>query len=373
MLKHTPLYDQHVAAHGKLVDFAGWEMPIHYGSQMQEHHAVRQAAGMFDVSHMGVCDISGPDATAFLRYVLANDVARLKSFGRAIYTCMLNDEGGIIDDLIVYAISSTQFRIVLNASRRDVDLAWLSEQAVNFDVSVLEQPTYAIIAVQGPQAIKSFVSLLEDNAQQAQVTALKPFQFVTVDDLQVARTGYTGEDGLEIILPASQAPVIWQQLCDAGVKPCGLGARDTLRLEAGLNLYGVDMDETTTPDVANLAWTVSLHDPQRHFIGKQAVLAQREVGVPQTMVGLVMAARGVLRNHQAVYSHGQPVGEITSGSFSPTLSMAIAFVRLPADFQGELSIERRGGFQPVQRVTLPFVRQGQSKFKPVSVEGVSDE
>lgn len=372
MLKQTPLHAQHVAANGKLVDFAGWEMPIHYGSQMQEHHAVRQSAGLFDVSHMGVCDIAGIDAKPFLRKVLANDVARLKSTGRALYTCMLNEQGGIIDDLIVYYLSDTQYRIVLNASRRDVDMAWLTQQARDFDVDISLDNSACIIAVQGPQAIATFATLL-DEAQRDVVLSLKPFQLMMIGEWQVARTGYTGEDGLEIILPSADAQQVWQKLLDKGVMPCGLGARDTLRLEAGLNLYGTDMDETTTPDVSNLAWTVSLHDESREFIGKSAIIAGREVGASQQLIGLIMEARGVLRNHQTIFCDGQSVGEITSGSFSPTLNIAIAFARLPANYEGELTIERRGEHQPVVQVSLPFVRHGQSVYVVSQKEGVSNE
>ena len=363
MLKQTPLHADHLNANGKMVDFAGWSMPIHYGSQVEEHRIVRDAAGLFDVSHMGVCDVTGADACAFLRFVCANDVARLKSPGRAIYTCMLNEQGGIIDDLIVYWLDDAHYRIVLNASRRDVDFAWLLQHAKAFDVTV-RMNALCIIAIQGPTALQTLAAVL-DRPWQVTLSTMKPFQVAVRDNVQIATTGYTGEQGAELILPAQQAKTLWAQLVEAGAKPCGLGARDTLRLEAGLNLYGTDMDESTTPDESNLAWTVSLHDVERAFIGKSAIVAQRETGVTRQLVGLVMESRGVLRNHQTVFADGEPVGEITSGSFAPTLNCAVAFARLPSTIQDGLTIDRRGQSVPVQRTTLPFVRAGKAQYSIV--------
>lgn len=358
MLKRTPLYEKHLEAGGKIVDFAGWELPINYGSQINEHHFVRQDAGMFDVSHMGVLDIRGGEATAFLRYALANDVAKLKAPGSAIYTCMLNHKGGIIDDLIVYWVEQDWYRIVLNASRREVDFNWLQDVARDFAVTLTLRPEMSIIAVQGPNATEKVMQVLGGEWAQT-INALKPFRLALRDEMQVARTGYTGEDGVEIILPETQAPALWQQLVDSGVKPCGLGARDTLRLEAGLNLYGNDMDETITPAEANLSWTVALKDEARDFVGKAEIMNQKPA---RKLVGVVMEARGVLRHDQPVFAEESEIGTITSGGFSPTLECAVAFVRLPADYTGDLNIDRRGTRIPVRIVKLPFVRNGKKMF-----------
>jgi aminomethyltransferase len=362
LLKQTPLYTLHQQANAKLVDFAGWSMPIHYGSQVQEHHTVRQSAGLFDVSHMGVLDITGAQAKDFLRYACANDVNRLKAPGHALYTCLLNAEGGIVDDLIIYWIAEDFYRVVLNASRREADFACFESLACGFDVALTMRPEFCIIAVQGPDAIAAVQSVMGE-AWATRIVALKPFQLIVHEDLQIARTGYTGEHGVEMILSAEQAVELWQQLVAYDVKPCGLGARDTLRLEAGLNLYGTDMNDATTPDESNLAWTVSLHDEARDFIGKAAILSQRAQGAGHTLVGLVMDERGMLRNHQTVYVQGQPVGEITSGSFAPTLNKAIALARLPVNVVDQaLTVDRRGTAMAVRVVKPPFVRFGQSKI-----------
>lgn len=352
----------HQQSGAKLVDFAGWEMPINYGSQITEHNLVRQQAGIFDVSHMGVLDVMGRDATDFMRYVLANDVAKLKTCGMALYTCMLNEAGGIIDDLIIYWVAPEHYRIVLNASRREVDFAWLSHLAEDFDVILNLKPELCILAVQGPLAIEKIRNVL-DAQSQTMLDALKPFTFFIHEDRQIARTGYTGEDGVEVILPKDQAIVLWQALLEQGVSPCGLGARDTLRLEAGLNLYGNDMDENITPLEANLSWTVSFKDDARQFVGKDALLKQKESGVSQQLVALVMEERGVLRNHQKVFIDGNGEGEITSGSFSPTLGYSIAFARLPSGVVDGVSVDRRGQRIPVRIVKAPFVRQGKKVFE----------
>lgn len=362
MLKHTPFYLLHQQAGAKLVDFAGWEMPISYGSQLDEHHYVRKSAGMFDVSHMGVLDVTGIDATAFLRRALANDVARLKSPGHAIYTCMLNPMGGVIDDLIVYWIEDQWYRIVLNASRRQVDYEWLQNVASPFEVTLMLRPELCILAVQGPNAIAAVKSVVSSDWQH-HIDQLAPFATCLHEDIQMARTGYTGEDGLEIILPEKEGVSLWQQLVKADVKPCGLGARDTLRLEAGLNLYGSDMDEDITPYEANLAWTVSLKDDTRDFIGKEALLKQKAEGIEEQLVGLVMEERGVLRNHQKVFIEGGGEGDITSGSFSPTLGYSIALARLPKHSTGHVTVDRRGVMVPVKIVKPPFVRNGEKVYE----------
>ena len=358
MLKQTPLYEQHELSFAQLVDFAGWEMPINYGSQIKEHKAVRESAGMFDVSHMGVLDIQGAQATEFLRYALANDVAKLKESNRALYTCLLNEEGGIIDDLIVYKLADDFYRIVLNASRREIDFAWFEKLAVDFDVVLTLRPELCIAAIQGPDAIEKVIQALGEDWES--IKTLKPFQSMTKGNIQVARTGYTGEDGVEVIAPADETIDMWQKLRFYDVQTCGLGARDTLRLEAGLNLYGLDMDDSVTPYECGLDWTVSLKDTERHFVGRGALELHQE---SETMfVGLVMQERGVLRNHQKVFlDEGE--GEITSGSFSPTLGYSIAFARIPKTTADHAFVERRDQKIRVDIVKPPFVRFGKKVYK----------
>lgn len=355
MSRHTPLYDRHTAAGGKMVDFGGWSMPLHYGSQMEEHHVVRRRAGVFDVSHMTVVDVTGADAKAYLRRLLANDVAKLQP-GRALYGCMLNTHGGVIDDLITYLIAADEYRVVVNAATREKDLAWMKEQAEGFELAIDERPELAMLAVQGPEARELAAPCLPAALREAAMQ-LKPFGFVSGDDWFVARTGYTGEDGFEIVLPAEQADSLWSALSDQSVAPCGLGARDTLRLEAGLNLYGQDMDESTTPLESNLAWTVAWTD-DREFIGREALAKQKATGVERKLVGLVLEDRGVLRPDQTVHA-GDGQGKTTSGSYSPTLERAIALARLPTDAHGEVAVEIRGRHLAARIVKPPFVRQGQ--------------
>lgn len=337
-----------------MVDFGGWHLPVHYGSQMDEHHAVRSAAGMFDVSHMTVVDLAGEGVQAFLSRLLANDVVKLKSAGRALYTCMLNEAGGVIDDLIVYRTGEGTYRLVVNAATREQDLAWINRQA-DPGVSVTERSDLAMIAVQGPEAREALHRTLEA-AAATRLREVRRFRFWRSDgdDLFVARTGYTGEDGYEVLLPAAEASRLWQQLAEAGVRPCGLGARDTLRLEAGLNLYGQDMDESTTPAEAGLQWTVDLKSPERRFIGREAVEAQLAAGVPRELVGIELVGRGVLRHGQDV-SAGGAAGVVTSGSFSPTLKSSIALVRLPTGAAGEVTVDIRGRQVEARRVAVPFV------------------
>ncbi len=355
MPKHTPLYDAHLAANARMVDFGGWEMPINYGSQIEEHHQVRNAAGMFDVSHMTVVDIRGAQARQFLSFLLANDVAKLRSPGQAFYSCMLNEQGGIIDDLITYFLDETFFRVVVNAATHDKDMAWINSQAKAFDIEVVERPELAMIAVQGPAAREKVLSLLPPDVA-ARAGEMKPFNAGQFGELFIARTGYTGEDGFEISMQADVAVSLWNQLLEAGVAPCGLGARDTLRLEAGMNLYGQDMDESVTPFESGLAWTVALKD-ERSFNGRQALLAQRENGVDKKLVGLVLQGRGVLRPGQRVVTEAGE-GVTTSGSFSPTLQRAIAFARLPKEVVGSCQVDIRGKLLDCSIVRPPFARNG---------------
>jgi len=356
----TPLYDTHVRLGAKIVDFGGWDMPLHYGSQIEEHHAVRGDAGMFDVSHMCIVDLSGGRVREFLRFLLANDVGRLKSVGKALYSCMLLPSGGVIDDLIVYYMSETGYRMVVNAGTRDKDLAWIRSHAADFEVTVVERKDLAIIAVQGPNARRKAATLLSPE-QQAAALALKPFFGAPFGSWFVARTGYTGEDGFEIMIPAAEAADAWNRLLEQGVKPAGLGARDTLRLEAGMNLYGNDMDETFHPLESGLAWTVAFEPADRDFIGRGALQnAQRESG--RELVGLLLEDRGVLRSHQKVLVVGATTagisGEVTSGTYSPTLNRSIGLARVPKTSQPTVQVDIRGKLHAARIVKPPFVRHG---------------
>ncbi|KAF1686100.1 glycine cleavage system protein T [Pseudoxanthomonas broegbernensis] len=368
MTRKTVLNDSHRALGARMVDFGGWDMPIHYGSQIDEHHAVRREAGMFDVSHMTVVDLHGARARAFLRRLLANSVDKLQTAGKALYSCMLDVRGGVIDDLIVYLQDESFFRMVVNAATREKDLAWIREQAAPFGVDVRERTELAIIAVQGPQARARVIGLLHEG-DRAAAQELGRFAAVHVRSaggapLFLARTGYTGEDGFEVVLPEDAAVAFWNALLAAGVTPAGLGARDTLRLEAGMNLYGQDMDESTTPWEAGLAWTVALDEAPagqpRDFIGRAALEAQREAGVPRRLVGLVMDGKGVLRHGQKVLT-AQGEGEILSGTFSPTLGKAIAFARVPAGETGRVRVDIRGREVPLRVARFPLVREGQAQ------------
>lgn len=356
MGNRTPLYHKHVDAGAKLVDFGGWDMPIHYGSQLEEHHNVRQHAGVFDVSHMTVVEIHGDQGETYLDRLLANDISRTKRPGQAMYSAMLNESGGVLDDLIVYA-TGNPFLCVVNCATREKDLAWMTKQAEPFGCEIRERQDLAILAVQGPEALQLVKSLV--SKEQAEVIeSLKVFQGAWSEDWFIARTGYTGEQGVEIILPDSAAPGFWDALLGAGVKPIGLGARDTLRLEAGMNLYGSDMDESVTPFDSNMGNTVFLED--RDFIGADAL---REESDTAELVGLVMTGKGVLRAHYPVFADGVQVGEITSGAFSPTLQHAVALARVTA-VSSDMNVEIRGRMHPVTCVVPPFVRNGKQVYKP---------
>ncbi len=362
MALKTPLYDTHVKLGAKIVDFGGWDMPLHYGSQLEEHHAVRRDAGVFDVSHMAIVDLTGGRVREFLRLLLANDVGRLKTPGKALYSCMLLPGAGVIDDLIVYFMSDTWYRMVVNAGTRDKDLAWIRKHAADFDVTTAERKDLAMIAVQGPNARHKTAALLLP-PQQPGVLELKPFFGAAFGSWFVARTGYTGEDGFELMIPAVEAADAWTRLLAQGVRPAGLGARDTLRLEAGMNLYGNDMDENFHPLESGLAWTVAFEPADRDFIGRGALeRARREGG--RELVGLLLEERGVLRSHQKVLLAGnagnapEGEGEVTSGTFSPTLNRSIALARVPKTSQPTVQVEIRGKLHAARIVKPPFVRHG---------------
>ena len=348
--RRTPLFDAHIAANAKMTEFAGWAMPIRYGSQIEEHHAVRARAGVFDVSHMTVVDFRGAGTTAFLRHVLANDAAKLKAPGQALYSALLNAAGGIIDDVIAYRRDGG-YRVVSNAATRDRVIAWYATHAERFDTALAERDDVAMIAVQGPEA----VALFAQATGLSQVVELKRFHALEVrDGWMIARTGYTGEDGVEVMLPARDAPGLWRELVCAGVRPAGLGARDTLRLEAGLNLYGQDMDETTTPLESNLAWTVAFAPAERDFIGRAALHAQRASGVGNKLTGVALKDRGVMRQGMKVITNAGD-GEVRSGIFSPTLGYSIGLARVPRAATGEVGILIRGRERRGRIVRPPFV------------------
>lgn len=355
--KKTPLYETHVSLNAKIVDFGGWDMPLNYGSQIEEHHAVRKSVGMFDVSHMLNVDISGEQSEQFLRHLLANDVARIAGqAGKAFYSCMLRPDGGVIDDLIVYFFADNSWRVVVNAGTADKDLAWMQEQAQNFNVTIEPRRDLAMVAVQGPEARELVWQI---RPQWRALTAeLKPFNSVFVgEQILVARTGYTGEDGFEIVLPATIVKEFWDDLLKAGSQPCGLGARDTLRLEAGMNLYGQDMDETINPIESGLAWTVYLKDENRDFVGRKAL---SELNPSKELVGLKLLDRGIMRAHMKVHTaNGE--GEVTSGTMAPTMGCSIGLARIPkgSSVGDQVEIEIRGKKHAAQIVRPPFVRNGE--------------
>ncbi|WP_068825033.1 glycine cleavage system aminomethyltransferase GcvT [Pseudomonas sp. BMS12] len=358
MGQRTPLYEQHLALGAKMVDFGGWDMPLHYGSQVEEHHQVRRDCGVFDVSHMTVVDITGPQAKAWLQHLLANDVERLKTPGKALYSGMLNERGGVVDDLIVY-LTDWGYRMVVNAATRDKDLAWMQAHTAGFEVTLSERPQLAMLAIQGPNARAKTAELVSP-ARASLIHELKVFQGLPEGDWFIARTGYTGEDGLEIMLPAAEAASFLSELVGAGIAPIGLGARDTLRLEAGMNLYGQDMTDDVSPLAANMAWTIAWEPAERDFIGRSALESQRAAGDQPKLVGLVLEERGVLRAHQVVRVEGIGEGEITSGSFSPTLNKSIALARVPAATGDRAEVEIRGKWYPVRVVQANFVRNGKA-------------
>ena len=354
-LKVTPLNAAHRAMGAKMVDFGGWDMPVNYGSQIDEHHQVRNDCGMFDVCHMRVVDAKGDGVRTFLKYLLANNADKITLPGKALYSAMLRPNGGVIDDLIIYFMTEQWFRIVVNAGTADKDIAWMKEQAQTHapKLTITSRDDLAMVAIQGPNARAKVWQVLP--ATKSATESLQNFQAADCGEYFVARTGYTGEDGFEVMLPKEKVEAFWYALNKAGVAPIGLGARDTLRLEAGMNLYGQDMDESVGPLESGLAWTVDLKS-ERAFIGKEALLANPP---SSKLVGLLLLDRGVLRGHQQVHSaHG--VGEITSGSFSPTLEKSIALARVPKQVQigDSVQVAVRDKMLAAKVVKYPFARNG---------------
>lgn len=358
MSKRTPLYERHLAAGARFMAFGGWDMPLHYGSQIAEHHAVRRHAGVFDVSHMTVIDVAGPAATAYLRRLLANDVDRLVP-GQALYSCMLNEQGGVIDDLIVYrsaVAAPVTYRIVANAATRDRDLEWLRRATPESGLVLQVQERPVLLAVQGPAACDLAAPLLPADLAAA-ACGLRPFHAVEMHGIFIGRTGYTGEDGWEIVLDAARGERLFTALLEAGATPCGLGARDTLRLEAGMNLSGQDMDESHSPLVSGLGWTVAFEPADRAFIGREPLVRERAAGPAQDFSGLLLEGAGVMRHGQRVVT-ATGEGTVTSGGFSPTMNRSIALARVPAGASGTCAVDIRGTLRPARIVRPPFVRRG---------------
>lgn len=347
-LKRTFLNQAHLDHGGKLVDFSGWSLPIHYGSQIKEHLAVRHGVGIFDVSHMTIIDCKGPMVRDFLRRVLANDVGSL-AINQALYSVLLNERGGVVDDLIVYRLSDC-YRLVTNAATKDKVLAWLDLQ--NLEQIQLEELDLSMIAIQGPRSLQAIGSW----SKTYDFESLKPFSCVLIDEVLVARTGYTGEDGFELIVPNEQVVGAWNFFVNEGAVPAGLGARDTLRLEAGLNLYGQDMDEEVDPLVSNLGWTVKWEPEDRDFVGRDALQIRRNE-LDEKLVGLILIGKGVLRHGQRVLTdHGE--GVITSGSFSPSMDCSIALARVPKLARERCRVEIRDKLVDAVVVKPPFVKHG---------------
>ncbi|MFN4263757.1 MAG: glycine cleavage system aminomethyltransferase GcvT [Thioalkalivibrionaceae bacterium] len=403
-LRKTPLFERHVALGARMVSFAGWAMPLAYASQIEEHHSVRSDAGVFDVSHMRVIDVFGAQARDFLRTALANDVAKLGSgdpavggdagassniVGSAQYSLLLAEDGGILDDLIVYRFSSDQYRLVVNAATAERDFETLLSCVVGFDCELEWRDDLALLAVQGPAALVRASSVLPPGLKS--IARCKPFQAIaerrptgsktrSMLGAMVARTGYTGEDGFEWALSQNDARAAWEALLDVGVKPIGLGARDTLRLEAGMWLYGQDMDETTDPFSVGLGWVVSLHDPERRFIGREGLETRKGAALATMVRGVVYRGRGVLRAGMDVFpgivdaaagDESKTIGHLTSGSFSPSLRCSIGLARLEQASVGPetktLWVRLRGQAVPLELVPPTFVRQGRSRVPGMAI------
>lgn len=346
-LKRTPLYSAHLDAGAKLVPFAGWEMPLHFGSQIAEHQSVRHGAGVFDVSHMTQVDVTGREAEAFLRYLLVGDVSVLKP-GRALYSLVLNEAAGILDDLMVYRLNDS-FKIVFNASTREKLANWLELHRKRFGAKARFRDDLAMLAVQGPRALDLTAQALAEN-----LAALDKFSVTRVGASLVARTGYTGEDGVEIMMPTSDCIDCWKSLGQLGVRYCGLGARDTLRLEAGLNLYGQDMDESTHPLESRLGWTIAWNPPERDFIGRKRLQEIADRQSIRELKGIRLMEKGVMRPGSSVET-ASGEGIVTSGGFSPSLGYGIGLARVPAAVTGDVRVIIRGVPREARLVSPRFI------------------
>ncbi|HBL30000.1 MAG TPA: glycine cleavage system aminomethyltransferase GcvT [Acidobacteria bacterium] len=354
-LERTPLYACHVELGARLVDFAGWEMPVQYTGVIEEHRAVRTAAGLFDVSHMGEVRVRGAGAEAFLQRLTPNDVAKLVP-GRAHYSGLLTEEGTYVDDLLVYRLAADDFLVVVNASNAPRDFAWIAERAGG-EVEVTDEcDRWALIALQGPKALE----ILEPLAPGASALRYYGFRQGTVDGRPalISRTGYTGEDGFELYVDPEHAVALWRRLVDAGAAPAGLGARDTLRLEAAMALYGHEIDEKTTPWEAGLDWVVKLD--KGDFSGRAALVAQKEAGAPRRLVGFEVEGRGIARQGHTVLAGGTAVGVVTSGTWSPTFEKALGLAYVPPALAAPgtaLTLDVRGKALAARVVPTPFYRR----------------
>lgn len=360
-IQKTIFNQRHHELGAKMADFAGWEMPLYYGSQIEEHNLVRQDVGIFDVSHMNIVDIEGPEANKFLRYLFANDIDKLKDSGAALYSCMLNEKGGVVDDLICYRKNAKDYRVVVNAATHDKDIAWFKKQIKPFNAKVIEHTDFAMLAIQGPNARAKVKSAFSQEQIQA-TENLKTFYGVAVGDWWIARTGYTGEDGYEIMIPKNEALIFWDKLIKLGIRPCGLVARDSLRLEAGMSLYGSEMDENRSPLISNLTWTVAFKPEDRNFIGRKALEVEKQNGIKHKLVGLVLEERGIPRSHQKVVIPNVGGGETTSGGFSPVLNTGIALARVPIDTSDQCFLVIRDKQLKAKVIKPPFVRGGKKNF-----------
>ncbi len=359
-MKATPLNKVHKALRARMVEFAGWEMPVQYESALQEHIAVRKAVGLFDVCHMGRVRIKGADALGLIQRVSCNDAARL-SDGQAQYSGLLNPAGGFIDDIIVHRLAGDHFMICVNASGRAKDLAWFMEHRAGRVEVIDESDATAQIAVQGPKAAEILQPLTHLPLQQIKYYWFREGEVGGVKAL-VARTGYTGEDGFELYLPAEAAESIWNRLMElgqaVGIRPAGLAARNTLRLEMKMPLYGNDIDDTTTPWEAGLGWIVKLARPD--FVGRSVLEQQQQQGIRRKLVGFELVDRGIARDHFPVWIDDQSAGHVTSGSYSPSLEKSIGMAYVPMDHQvpgSRLSVEVRGKRLAAQVVKTPFYRR----------------
>ena len=353
-LRRTPLYEEHKAAGAKLVDFAGWEMPVQYEGIRAEHEAVRNRAGLFDVSHMGEVVFRGPDAEKAVQRLVTRDVSRLE-IGQAGYAAVCYPSGGTVDDVLVYR-REDDFLVVVNAANREKDLHHFQENTTDLDVEVAdESDEWALLALQGPEARGIF-----QNFTDADLSTLKYYRFVegSVEGrpVVVSRTGYTGEDGFEVFLRPDDAPEAWRLLTGAGATPVGLGARDTLRLEAGMCLYGNELDAETTPLEAGISFAVHL-DKEEEFIGQEALRDEKEKGLRKKLVGFEVEGRGIARHEYAVVSDGEPVGVVTSGTMSPTLNKAIGLALVEPGVQDSFEVVIRDRPVAARTVTLPFYKR----------------
>ena len=353
-LRRTPLYDEHKALGARLVDFSGWEMPVQYQGIKAEHQAVRERVGLFDVSHMGEAVFRGPDAEDAVQRLVTRDVSRLEE-GQAGYSAVCYEDGGTVDDVLVYR-RPEDFLIVVNAANREKDLDHFRENTGDLDVDVAdESDAWALLALQGPEAVGLLHKLTD-----ADLSSLKYYRFLEEEvagtRAMISRTGYTGEDGFEIYLPPDDAPQLWRQLIEAGATPAGLGARDTLRLEAGMCLYGNELDPETTPLEAGIGFAVHL-DKEQEFIGQDALRKEKEEGLRKKLVGFEVEGRGIARHDYPVKVDGEPVGRVTSGTHSPTLKKAIGLALVSPEVEDSFEVVIRERPVEAHTVELPFYKR----------------